>query len=97
MATPANRLLTDLHDRIASSTRAPFLATTKNCLIPLSSIGLLVVVVGVMKDKHSATSLTSSQNLDFALTRLQHAVAAAEFGSFRQAAEALAIRQSTLS
>lgn len=45
----------------------------------------------------SVAPLTSSPNLNFALTRLQHAIAAADYGSFRQAAEALAIKQSTLS
>jgi DNA-binding transcriptional LysR family regulator len=38
-----------------------------------------------------------SRNLNVALNQLQHAIAAAEYGSLRQAAEVLSIKQSTLS
>jgi len=41
--------------------------------------------------------LNAFQNLKFDVRQLRFAVAAADFGSFRQAANALGIRQSTLS
>ncbi|WOH63763.1 LysR family transcriptional regulator [Bradyrhizobium sp. BWA-3-5] len=38
-----------------------------------------------------------SQSRNFAFNQLQHAIAAADYGSFRQAAVVLSIKQSTLS
>lgn len=50
-----------------------------------------------MEEERSVASTALSRNLNVALNQLQHALAAAEHGSFRQAAEALSIKQSTLS
>jgi Bacterial regulatory helix-turn-helix protein, lysR family len=48
-------------------------------------------------DKSSGPLPAPSRNLNVALNQLQHAIAAAEYGSLRQAAEVLSVKQSTLS
>lgn len=50
-----------------------------------------------MEDKQTAALPAPSSNFNVALNQLQHAIAAADYGSFRQAAEVLSIKQSTLS
>jgi DNA-binding transcriptional LysR family regulator len=60
--------------------------------ITCSSIG-----VDIMKNKRSAALSAPTRNLGVALNQLQHAIAAADYGSFRQAADVLSIKQSTLS
>jgi DNA-binding transcriptional LysR family regulator len=50
-----------------------------------------------MKHMNISGSLSLGRCIPGAFSQLQHAVAAAEYGSFRQAAEALSIKQSTLS
>jgi DNA-binding transcriptional LysR family regulator len=51
----------------------------------------------MMEDKGSGSLRASSRSLNVALSQLQHAVAAADYGSLRQAAEILSVKQSTLS
>jgi DNA-binding transcriptional LysR family regulator len=53
--------------------------------------------VETMKEERSIALPAANGNLNIALSQLQHAVAAADCGSFRQAADVLSIRQSTLS
>ena len=50
-----------------------------------------------MDEEISRTPNTPSRRLDIELNQLEHAVAAEDYGSFRQAAEALSIKQSSLS
>jgi hypothetical protein len=50
-----------------------------------------------MDDKNFAGLPVASRRVAIAFSQLQHAVAAADYGSFRQAAHALSIKQSTLS
>lgn len=50
-----------------------------------------------MEDKYSEALPRPRSNLNVALNQLQHAIAAADCGSLRQAAEVLSIKQSTLS
>lgn len=50
-----------------------------------------------MEDDGPVALSAQSSNLNVPLNQLRHALAAAEYGSFRQAAEVLSIKQSTLS
>lgn len=50
-----------------------------------------------MEDKHPVALPVRGRSLNVAVNHLQHAIAAADYGSFRQAAEVLSIKQSTLS
>jgi DNA-binding transcriptional LysR family regulator len=50
-----------------------------------------------MEEEHLAAPPTPSSNWTVPLSQLRHAIAAADYGSFRQAAEVLSIKQSTLS
>jgi DNA-binding transcriptional LysR family regulator len=50
-----------------------------------------------MKEKRSIALSAQTINLNVAFNQLQHAIAAADYGSIRQAAEFLSIKQSTLS
>lgn len=50
-----------------------------------------------MEHRHFVGSPAGARRLSVVFSRLQHAVAAADYGSFRQAAHALSIKQSTLS
>jgi DNA-binding transcriptional LysR family regulator len=53
--------------------------------------------VDVMEEERSIVLSAPTSNLNVALSQLRHAIAAADCGSFRQAAEVLSIKQSTLS
>src|SRR5262245_41276735 len=50
-----------------------------------------------MEEKSSIALLAPNHKLNVALNQLQHAIIAADYGSFRQAAEVLLIKPSTLS
>lgn len=50
-----------------------------------------------MEEEHSIAMPTQNNNMNVPLRQLRHALAAADYGSFRQAAEVLSVKQSTLS
>lgn len=50
-----------------------------------------------MEDKGFSALPAPSRKLNFSLNQLQHAITAADYGSLRQAADVLSIKQSTLS
>jgi hypothetical protein len=53
--------------------------------------------VDLVESTHFSGSPADARRLPVVFSRLQHAVAAADYGSFRQAARALSMKQSTLS
>jgi DNA-binding transcriptional LysR family regulator len=74
--------------------------TTKNRQIPLYISPRLHFVqewYPVMNRKNSRQAFAETRNLKIDIRQLRHAVIAADFGSFRQAADACLIKQPTLS
>ncbi|WP_346658009.1 LysR family transcriptional regulator [Bradyrhizobium sp. 157] len=74
--------------------------TTRNCLNVLHDPGATQHKdngVDHMDETNFAGLPVGGRRLTIVFSRLQHAVAAADYGSFRQAAHALSIKQSTLS